>query len=119
MIKDPLDATTPEVARLTAEVDALRAERDRLQAGARRPAGTVRRLLVGVLVVVAVVAGLGAGIGLFSRRNLLDTDRWVSRVGPLAEDPAVEAALSARVTQEVMRLVDVDALLSGSDSSGN
>lgn len=113
MVDDATHTTPEELARLSAEVDALRAERDELLSkdGRRREPGTMRRLLVGLLVVLAVVSTIAAGVGIFAHRNLLDTDRWVSRVGPLAEDPAVSAAISARLTQEVMRLVDPEALL--------
>jgi hypothetical protein len=103
-------------ASLTAENERLRAERDELQARLARsqgqPArgGFARRSVVVVLVVVAVLSFVVASVGVFARRNFLDTDRWVERVGPLAEEPAVQDALARRLTDEAMVLIDPAAL---------
>jgi len=44
-----------------------------------------------VLATVAVV-------GFWAKRNVLDTDRFVDRVAPTIEDPAVQSALAGYVT---------------------
>jgi hypothetical protein len=69
----------------------------------------VRRVTAALLVVVTSFVITAAVVGVWSRSTALDTDDWVRTVGPLAEDPAVQEALGSWVTDEIMRLIDVDA----------
>ena len=50
-------------------------------------------------------------IGYWAARTALDNDVFVTRVGPLASDPAVQTALADWLTQEVLTLVDVEGYL--------
>ena len=107
------DATDDEA--LTAEIDRLAAQRDALAAEVahldrRVHGGRPRRVLVGALVVVTSLCFLVASGGWWANRNLLDTDVWVERVGPLATDPAVQRALAAEITDQVMATIDPEAL---------
>lgn len=70
---------------------------------ARRVAGPVLVLLGSVLAVVALISH-------FVSNELLDTDRYVATVAPLADDPAVQAAISAEATDSIVSLVDVEDL---------
>lgn len=98
------------------DYEVLRAERDelraRLEAAERRGSQRhrVRTVAAGLLVGLAVLAFLVAMPGLWASRNLLDTDRFVSRAGPLVDDPAMQEVLATRLTSEVMLLVDPQAL---------
>ncbi|MGV9301628.1 hypothetical protein, partial [Amycolatopsis sp. NPDC003676] len=56
--------------------------------------------VTGLLTLTTVVAG-------FVRAELLDTDHYVETMVPLAEDPLVQDALAARLTEAVMTRVDV------------
>ena len=100
----------------TEDYEALRAERDalraRLEAAEHRPARRhrTRTVAAGLLVGLAVLAFLVAMPGIWASRNLLDTDRFVTRAGPLVEDPAVQEVLTTRLTSQVMLLVDPKAL---------
>jgi hypothetical protein len=58
--------------------------------------------LVGVVVVLLIVSVAGV----WANRNVLDTDRFTSRVSDLAADPHVQAAVTARITADVMKLLD-------------
>jgi hypothetical protein len=93
--------------RLQAEVDALRAQ---LATAPRRPAGRPRRMVAAALVVLTVIVFTVAVVGVWARRNALNTDRWVTTVGPIAEDPAVQQALGRWITTEVMGVIDAEAL---------
>lgn len=111
------DDLESQVARLRAERDAARAELAALRGGAGAGDGTpahsrhvVRRVVAVVLVVISCITFLTGGVGIWASRNLLDTDVWLSRVGPLIEDPAVQDALARQITAEVMTLVDPQAL---------
>jgi hypothetical protein len=67
-----------------------------------------RRILVALLVVVGCVLAPISVIGLWTRNTLLDTDQYVDTVGPLAEDPAIQKAVSDRVTKRLVQDVDVE-----------
>ena len=106
-----------ELARLRAERDAARAEREAMRVemaglqGRPRSRRVVRRTATVVLVAISCLAFLTGSIGVWANRSLLDTDVWVEHVGPLIDDPAVQAALSATITTETMKLIDPKALL--------
>jgi hypothetical protein len=96
-----------EQARLQSEVDSLRAQ---LATTPRRPPGRPRRIVAAALVVLTVIVFTVAVVGVWARRNALNTDRWVTTVGPIAEDPAVQQALGRWITTEIMGVIDADAL---------
>ena len=73
------------------------------RSSARHP---VRRVAAGILVCVAVVGLLAAMPALWASRNLLDTERFVSRAGPLVDDPSVRRLLVERLSSEVMSLIE-------------
>jgi hypothetical protein len=72
----------------------------------RRRGSRSRSVLVVVLVVLTCISMLVAIVGLWARRNVLDTNRFVDRVDALAADPAVQEALAVRLTDELMTLID-------------
>jgi hypothetical protein len=72
----------------------------------RRRGSRSRSVLVVVLVVLSCISMLVAIVGVWARRNVLDTNRFVDRVDALAADPAVQEALAVRLTDELMTLID-------------
>jgi hypothetical protein len=65
-----------------------------------------RRVLALVLIVLfGILAPLGL-IASWARTTVLDTDRFVSIVAPLASEPAVQDAVTAEVTRIVMERVN-------------
>jgi len=103
-----LDALTQEVERLRAERDELAAEAERL--GRRARGGAMRRLSVGLLVLLSVLTFTTSVLGYWANRNLLDTEVWIDRVGPLASDPAVQVALAAAITDSAMDVIQPEEL---------
>ena len=73
-----------EVTALRAERDALRAELDDLHDRSVR-ARWMRQATAALLVALACVVLTVSVVGLWARRNFLDTDRFVDRAGPLIE----------------------------------
>jgi hypothetical protein len=67
-----------------------------------------RRILVAVLVVIGCVLAPISVIGLWARNTLLDTNQYVDTVGPLARDPAIQQALSERVSRRLVESVDIE-----------
>jgi hypothetical protein len=69
-----------------------------------------RKVLAGVLVVLSALSLTAGTVGLWARRNFLDNDRFTSRAAALVEDPAVLEAITLRVTDQLMLIVDPTAL---------
>jgi hypothetical protein len=109
MTTQPTADASAEIARLRAERDELRAEVETLRRRARQR-GWWRRMTVAALIVLACVVLTAAVVGLWARRNFLDTDRFVDRAGPLIEEPSVQQALTNRLTEQLMTVVDPQAL---------
>src|SRR4051812_30634647 len=105
-----IDADAPdELAQLRAENAELRARVQRGEHRGPRPTRN-RNILVGMLVVFAAIAFTGASVGVWVRRSLLNNDVFAARVVPLAKDPAVQAAISTKMTDEIFTLVNPQAL---------
>ncbi|HET6774487.1 MAG TPA: hypothetical protein VFH36_14320 [Acidimicrobiales bacterium] len=109
MTTQPDPEATDEIARLRAERDSLRSEIESLRGHARR-AGWWRQTTAALLVALSCVVLVAAVVGVWARRNFLDTGRFVDRAGPLIEEPAVQGALSVRLTEQLMTLIDPEAL---------
>ena len=78
--------------------------------GARRPVGWLRWTATGVLVVLAALLVISAVGARYVRSQLLDTDRYVATVAPLADDPAVQNAVATKVTDAVVEQLDLETL---------
>ena len=118
---------TPLTAQERTELESLRAEVARLRAGAassggpgaggavprarrERSYGWVRWTACTVLVVLAALLAISAVGARYVRSQLLDTDRYVATVAPLASDPAVQNAVATRVTDELVQQLDLETL---------
>ncbi|MFD7668719.1 hypothetical protein [Streptomyces sp. NPDC059788] len=108
-VGDP--AAGSELERLRAEVRELRA---RAGTGERRRARllAVRRIVAAVVIALVAVLAVTSVVGVWGARTALDTDRWVATVGALPEDPAVDAAVSAYLADEIFDQLDVEKRLS-------
>ncbi|MGH9212322.1 MAG: hypothetical protein ACRD2C_16815 [Acidimicrobiales bacterium] len=73
-----------------------------------RFAGGARWTAVAVLAVLLVLLTPVTLLARYAHSELLDTDRYVSTVAPLARDPAVQDQVAADVTREVFRHLDIE-----------
>src|SRR4051812_48242248 len=71
--------------------------------------GRARGALTVVLVVVACITTMTSALGLWGQATFLNTDRFTKTVDELAKDPAVLAAMTAELTNQVMELVDLNS----------
>lgn len=94
-----------ELARLRAERDAALAQVDK-QARRKARGGMVRRWTVAVLVFLVALLIPVTIAATWAHRTVLNTDSYVSTVGPIAKDPAVTAALARIVTDQVFTSLD-------------
>jgi hypothetical protein len=101
------DATDPEALR--AEVERLRAENAKLQRGGTRRNRMRRASVVGLLVLGCGLAALSV-VAIWLRVTLLDTDRYVDTVAPIAAQPAVQKAVADKLDGAIISRVDFDGL---------
>jgi hypothetical protein len=91
-----------------AEVDRLKEEVEKLEAKPQKRA-RLRKVFAVVFVVIAVLAASAITPGLWARRTVYETKRYIGVVGPLASDPAVQEALARQLTQAVFTAVDIQS----------
>jgi len=97
-----------DIEEVKAEVDRLKGEVERLEAKPEKRRRT-RRIFAVVFVVIAVICASAATPGLWARRTVYDTNRFVAVVGPLAADPAIQQALATKLTTSVFAALDVQS----------
>jgi O-antigen ligase len=70
-----------------------------------------RKRLVLLLVVITSFGVLTSSVAVWTHRVLLNTDEWVETVGPVASDPAVQAAAANYLTDQAMSVLNAESLL--------
>lgn len=102
-----------EVEELRAEVERLRAQVDTaptVPLPTQDRTGWWRPVVATVLVLIAaVLAPLGV-VARWAHNEVADTDRYVESIAPLADDPAIQAAVTDRVTNEIVTRLQVQAV---------
>ncbi len=105
---DALRTRLRELEDQLAESESARAD----EQPARRSRGWLRTAgAVACLVLVFVLAPLSV-VAQWAHDEVGDTDRYVETVAPLAQDPAVQAALADRITEEIVVAINVDEVTS-------
>ncbi|HEV8526798.1 MAG TPA: hypothetical protein VGS60_04500, partial [Actinomycetes bacterium] len=70
-----------------------------------------RTVVASVLIVLGCVLAPLSVLGVWTRSQLTDTDRYVETMAPLASHPDVQAALTNRITTAIMQYVNVADLV--------
>jgi hypothetical protein len=85
------------------ELERLRAETTELhrQGSARRRRVGWRTPVAVVLIVLGCVLAPVAVLGVWAGNQVSDTGRWVATVEPLIHDPAIQNALTDKITNEI------------------
>lgn len=116
-----------QLAAAEAENRALRARLDAAEHGAEHPAdaasGTAaaeaapprtarfwRAFVSGLLIVIAAILAPIAVVGASAHAQLTDTEVFVARYAPLAEDPEVQALVTDQLVAAIEREIDIPAL---------
>jgi hypothetical protein len=107
------DDEREELDRLRAEVAQLRAS---TEAGPPPPArpGRLRRAGRSILGITLIVVGCLltplSVVSVWARSEVTDTNRYVETVTPLADDPAIQQAITTDITNLVFQYIDVQGL---------
>ncbi len=95
-----------ELERLRTEVTELRVERAHQ---ARRRVGW-RAPVASVLIVIGCVLAPVSVLGVWTANQVSDTSRYVANVEPLVHDPAIQNALTDKLTNAITSRLDVTGL---------
>jgi hypothetical protein len=63
-----------------------------------------------VLVVLTAVLAFATVPAVYLRSEVIDTDRYVATISPLASDPAIQAEITDKVTQQITDAVDFQTI---------
>ena len=69
-----------------------------------------RSIIVVILIVVAAALAPLTVLATWAHDQIGDTDRFEQTVAPLGSDPAVQAAIGDRITEEITTRIDVEEL---------
>lgn len=112
------EPTPSEVEGLRAEVQRLREElatpppTSEIPAERHRRSGWWRPVVATVLIIVMAVLAPLAVVARWAHDTVSDTDQYVATVGPLASEPAVQAAVIDRVTTEITTRLQIESVTS-------
>jgi hypothetical protein len=101
-----------ELERLRAEVAQLRTKERRRRFGWRTPVATLLIVLGCLLAPVSV-------LGVWTANQVSNTDRYVATVEPLIHEPAIQNALTDKITLQVTRRLNVVGYANQAASSLN
>jgi hypothetical protein len=103
---------------LEAELERLKAEREELEARVEtleakpQKRRRLRRVLTPILVVLSIIVFTVTVPAAWGARTVLNTDRYVATVAPLADDPAVQASIATKLTDQVFSALNVEGTIS-------
>ena len=103
----PIDGT-PDPAAVVAENQALQHKLEKYEGEKRVKRVKLRKILVGILVVLTCLSITVTTVDTWAHRTLLNTNEWVDTVGPLGTDPQVTAALANFVTTQIVTNLDLE-----------
>jgi hypothetical protein len=110
MVRGMAEAAPPDdVAQLRAENERLRADNSKLL---RRAAWRARIRRAALMLLLVLGCGLvGASlIAIWTRATVLNTDRYVNTMAPIARSPAVQSAVADKLSTAIISKVDVQQL---------
>jgi len=69
-----------------------------------------RTIVASLLIVLGCVLAPLAGVAVWARNQVTNTDRYVRTVAPLASDPAIQQAVADQITAQIFTYLDVRGL---------
>lgn len=111
--ENPDSAETPdhELERLREENESLHHQIEQVETGAAKNKSVRSRAILSVsLVILGALLLPLAALTVWTRNQVLDTDRYLQTVAPLSNDPAVIDALTNRISTSIEGELDVQGL---------
>jgi hypothetical protein len=108
-----LERLRTEVADLRSQVSAAPAaapERPIVPPPSRPRRQRWRSVVATLLIVTGCILAPLAGVAVWSKNLITNTDRYVTTVAPLARDPAIQAAVADKITAEIFARLDVSGI---------
>ncbi|HXS66483.1 MAG TPA: hypothetical protein VN767_26810 [Streptosporangiaceae bacterium] len=107
-----------EVEELRSEITDLKSQlaeaREQVEEQARRPRARRgpgwRGPVAAILIVVGCVLAPVSVLGVWTANQVSDTSRYVENMAPLISEPAVQRALTDKITTEISRQIDVQGV---------
>jgi hypothetical protein len=105
-----------ELERLRAEVATLRDQARQPEAAAEAAVGgraarqRWRAVTATLLIVLGCLLAPLAGVAVWARNQVTNTERYLATVAPLASDPAIQNAIADQITAQVFTYIDVQGL---------
>jgi hypothetical protein len=110
MLGDMAEADSPDdVERLRSEVEELRSKNERLTSRVAM-GGRLRRAAVVFLLVLGCGLSGAAVIALWTRVTVLNTDRYVETMSPIAKSKSVQKTVVDKLDKAIFGSIDVTAL---------
>jgi hypothetical protein len=108
----PSDDETARLEELRGEVARLESELGVEQATSPTPVrgGWWRGLVMGLCLVLLAITAPLAVVATWAHDEISNTDRYVATVAPLASDPAVQSAVSTKITDALVQRINVTAV---------
>ncbi|GAA1510529.1 hypothetical protein [Nocardioides humi] len=72
-----------------------------------------RGVLATLLALLAVLCALAAVVAVWGRGQILDTDRYLASVAPLADDPVIQAEVADKIAEAIIARLDVEQYAAG------
>jgi len=105
-----------ELERLRAEVKDLRGRKATAPEPAPPAKGRWRAPVASLLIVLGCILAPISVVGVWGAEQVSNTDRFVANMQPLIHDPAIQSALSARISTQIENRIDVPALVNTASS---
>jgi hypothetical protein len=105
-----LERLRAEVASLRSQATAAAVPSETVVVSTRRPRQRWRSVVATLLIVIACILAPIAGVAVWMKNLVTDTDRYVTTVAPLARDPAIQNAVADRITAEIFVHLDVQQI---------
>ncbi|TVZ04867.1 hypothetical protein EAS64_09500 [Trebonia kvetii] len=103
-----------ELQRLRAELETLRGRHAAVPAVKRH--GRWRAPVASLLIVLGCILAPLAVVGVWAAQQVSNTDRFVANMEPLIHEPAIQSALSARISAQIEARINVPALVDSTSS---
>jgi hypothetical protein len=100
-----------ELKKLKADNQRLLSENERLKKSPGYSSHRWKKIFAGILAGLAVILLMLGNIFFWAGNTIVNTDRYISTVQPIYQDPTVQAAIADYTTNQLFKQVDVQSVV--------